>query len=108
MVIAFPFWLLEPIISVLWNPMRPTIEAAFDRGVVITSHRFCRHECRDRPAVDLAVVIERTIQGYQHVFVAPVVAHGPEEAASCYVCTIKKPQIDFAAVFDVHALGSHR
>jgi hypothetical protein len=26
-------------ISVLWNPMRPAIEAAFDRGVVITSHR---------------------------------------------------------------------
>src|SRR5262249_46308867 len=67
------------IILVFWNPMCPTIEAAFDRGVVITAHRFCRHECRDRPAVDLAVVIEGTIQRYQHVFSAPIVAHAPDE-----------------------------
>ena len=84
--------------------MRPTIEAAFNRGIVITSHRFCRHECRDCPAVDLAVMIERTVQGYQHVLVGAIVAHAPDEAASGDVCAIKKFQIDFTAVFDIDAL----
>ena len=85
--------------------MRPAIETAFDRGVVITAHRFCRHERRDRPAVDLAVVIEGAIQGYQHVFVARIVAHAPDETASRDdVCAIKRSQIDFAAIFDVNAL----
>ncbi len=83
--------------------MRPTIEAAFDRGVVITAHRFCRHECRDRSAVDLAVVIERTIQGYQHVLVVLIIAHALDETASCYICAIKSPQIDFTAIFNKDA-----
>jgi hypothetical protein len=50
-----------------------------------------------------------SIQGYQHVFVAPVVAYALDEAASRDLPAFEEPQIYVTTVFDVDALCSqHR
>jgi hypothetical protein len=51
-------------------------------------------------------VIEGAIEGYQHVFVTPVVAYALDEAASRNFPAIEEPQIYDTTVFDVDALCS--
>jgi hypothetical protein len=52
------------------------------------------------------MVIEGAIQGYQHVFVAAVVAYALDEAALRNFPAIEEPQIYVTTVFDVDALCS--
>src|ERR1700679_2742178 len=84
--------------------MKPAIKGAFDAGIVEPSHRRRVQEGGHRPGINLAVVIEGAVQGYQHVFVAPIVAYAIDEAASRNICALKGRQIDLAPVFDEDVL----
>jgi hypothetical protein len=90
--------------SILRHSVLPAIKLALDACVVETTHRIRCKKCRHRITVNLAVVIELAIQGYQHVRIALVVAHSIDETASRDVCVVKVLQIDFTAVFDEGAL----
>src|ERR1700674_1893868 len=84
--------------------MKPAIKGAFDAGIVEPSHRRRVQEGGHRPGINLAVVIEGAVQGYQHVFIAPIVAYAIDEATSRDICALKWRQIDLAAIFDEDAL----
>jgi hypothetical protein len=70
--------------------MNSAIKTAFDADVVESSHRGSVQEGRYCAGIDFAVVIEGAIQGYQHVFVAPILAYAIDEAASGDICAIEK------------------
>jgi hypothetical protein len=49
-------------------------------------------------------VVEGAVQRYEHIFVALVVTHTLDKAASGYVGAVKRLQINFAAIFYIDAL----
>jgi hypothetical protein len=86
--------------------MRAAIEAALNRRIVELSHRFSSQEGRDRPVVDLAVVIVSATQVDEHILIAAVVADTLYKAAPVDARTIERSEAHITPVFHLDDFGA--